>query len=145
MKKITHIGILLLLAAATTAQTDFFSFENAIDQAKVEDKAVMLVFSGSDWCKPCIKLKKDILETEEFENFSAGLVILQLDFPYKKKNALPKDQQAHNEDLAERFNKKGMFPKVLFLDADEKLLGEVSYEKNMDTHAFIEKTKKVIQ
>ena len=48
-----------------------------------------MIFSGSDWCKPCINLKQSILLTDEFAKFSGEeMVLLELDFPYKKKNKL---------------------------------------------------------
>ena len=50
----------------TTWQIDF---EEAKQIALEQDKKILMVFAGSDWCAPCIKLKKKILVTEEFQEF----------------------------------------------------------------------------
>ncbi len=98
-----------------------------------------MVFSGSDWCKPCIQLRKEILESEKFKSYSVNhLVLLELDFPYRKKNQLSKAQIAHNERLAENFNAKGIFPFVLLLDSSEDVIKVVTYKKGMSPDIFLE-------
>ena len=98
--------------------------------AKKENKVIILVFQGSDWCAPCIKLDKNIWSTEEFKAYAKDhFVMLKADFPRKKKNALPTDQQEKNKVLADKYNKEGFFPHVLVLDADGEILGETGYEK----------------
>ena len=49
-----------------------------------------------------------------------NLVLVKLDFPMRKKNKLSKEQQAHNDKLAEKYNKKGVFPLVIIFDGEEK-------------------------
>ena len=56
--------------------------------------------------------------------------MLEADFPMKKKNKLPKEQQAHNDKLADKFNKGGSFPLVLILNSEGKLLGKITTPKN---------------
>jgi len=63
--------------------------------------------------------------------------MLELDFPYRKKNQLPKEQKAHNEQLAEQYNQEGVFPKVVLLDAEKNIIGQLQYEKNMTAAQFI--------
>ncbi len=108
---------------------------NSIDSAKVEskenNKLILLKFSGSDWCANCIRLDKTFFESEVFKNFAPGnLILLEADFPMKKKNKLPKEQQAHNDKLADKFNKGGSFPLVLILNSEGKLLGKITTPKN---------------
>jgi hypothetical protein len=44
------------------------------------------VFSGSDWCAPCIKLDKSIWQSTEFKEYAASNLILErADFPKKNK------------------------------------------------------------
>jgi len=43
------------------------NFSEAQKQAKVTHKQILINFSGSDWCGPCIRLRKEILESESFE------------------------------------------------------------------------------
>ncbi|KAA9357501.1 thioredoxin family protein [Larkinella humicola] len=100
-----------------------------LDQAKAEaeksHKLILLNFSGSDWCGPCIKLKKDIFESEAFQVFATDhLVLVRADFPRLSKNKLDARQEAHNEALAEKYNKKGKFPFTVLLDTSGRVLNE---------------------
>ena len=95
----------------------------AKDEAKKENKMILLSFSGSDWCIPCIKTRKEILDKETFVNYAnTNLVLINADFPRQKKNALSKEQTKQNEALADQYNKNGIFPLTLLLDADGKVL-----------------------
>ena len=38
----------------------------ATTQASLEKKDMLLLFTGSDWCPPCIKLDKQVLGTSDF-------------------------------------------------------------------------------
>ena len=92
-------------------------------KAKVENKLVLLNFSGSDWCGPCIRLKKEILETEQFACVAdTALFLVNADFPRLSKNKLDKNKVSENESLAEMYNPAGEFPLTLLLDADGKVL-----------------------
>jgi thioredoxin-related protein len=100
-------------------------FSQAQIQAKQEQKLILLNFSGSDWCGPCIKLKHDVFETSEFEQFAQGkLVLVRADFPRLKKNQLPKDQQDRNDQMAERYNPNGKFPLTVLINAQGKVVKE---------------------
>jgi thioredoxin-related protein len=94
-------------------------------QAKLEQKLILLNFSGSDWCGPCIKLKHDVFETSEFEQFAQGkLVLVRADFPRLKKNQLAKDQQDRNDQMDERYNPNGKFPLTVLINAQGKVVKE---------------------
>ena len=93
-------------------------------------RPIILVFQGSDWCAPCIKLDREIWSTEVFKKYATeNYVMLQADFPRRKKNALPEPQTKANAALAEKYNKQGYFPFVVVLDSNGKVLGESSYKK----------------
>ena len=83
----------------------------------------MLNFSGSDWCVPCINLRREIFESTSFKEFADNnLVLLNADFPRLKKNQLSKDQQKKNDQLADKYNPQGHFPYTLLLDAEGKVI-----------------------
>ena len=137
MKKFLSVSILLLLATISMAQNWEKNFEIAKERSAKEGKNIVLCFSGSDWCIPCIKLEKTIWESMEFANYSqAHFVLLRADFPKKKANALPKEQQEQNDKLAESYNKQGMFPLVVLLNKSGKVLGTTSY-KNISPTEYI--------
>jgi len=129
---ITFFAILTFNAAFAQDSLSKAWFLN-IDSAKVEaqksNKPIMIVFSGSDWCKPCMKLKSEILESETFLNFAKdSLVLVAADFPRLKTNKQNEAQVKHNEKLASKFNNDGSFPKVAIINADEKILGTLGYK-----------------
>ncbi|MEO1435302.1 MAG: thioredoxin family protein [Bacteroidota bacterium] len=100
----------------------------AIESAKADDKQILMVFSGSDWCRPCIKLRQEILDHSSFQAFAEHeLVLLEVDFPRARKNRLPAEQTAKNEALAERYNPQGAFPRMVLLEADQTVLGQIQY------------------
>ena len=99
------------------------SFENAKKVAKEKNELILLNFSGSDWCGACILLRKEYLESDIFTNYAKDhLVLVNADFPRKKKNLGDCDQIKRNENLAEIYNKNGIFPLTLLLNADGKVL-----------------------
>jgi thioredoxin-related protein len=98
-------------------------FENAKKIAEKEHKLILLNFSGSDWCIPCIRLHKEVFENESFKSFAENnLVLINADFPRLNKNQLSKDMQKKNDKLADKYNSQGIFPYTLLLDADGKVL-----------------------
>jgi thioredoxin-related protein len=98
-------------------------FEKAKEEAKSEHRYILLNFSGSDWCGPCIRMHKEIFESVAFTEYSSEhLVLLNADFPRLKKHNLSPDQQKKNDQLADTYNKEGKFPLTLLLTADGKIL-----------------------
>jgi hypothetical protein len=91
--------------------------------ARKEHRHILLNFSGSDWCGPCILLRREILDAPAFrQETDSALVLVNADFPRMKKNKLPAAQQQLNEALADQYNPQGKFPFTLLLNADGKVL-----------------------
>jgi len=95
---------------------------NNLDDAKVlakkEQKHILINFSGSDWCLPCIRLHDEVFNSDVFKKFaSENLVLVNVDFPRKNKNQPSKEQQKINDALAERYDPQGDFPYTLLLDS----------------------------
>lgn len=135
--KFLILTIGLALSITTYAQNWVYDIEDAKTIAQKENKQILLVFSGSDWCAPCIKLDRQIWQTEVFKNHAKeNLVLLRADFPKRKKNQLPKVQQDKNKALAETYNTKGYFPFVVLLDANGKVINQLGY-KNLTPAKYI--------
>ena len=133
--------LLLLFALAISnfavSQEWQTNFEEAKKIATEQDKNVVIVFSGSDWCAPCIKLDKNIWQSEAFKKEAAAeWVLVKANFPRKKANELPKEQTEHNRKLAEKYNKEGSFPLVVVLDKNGKVLGKMGF-KNVSPEEYI--------
>ena len=131
MKKYLHVALLFIatitIANAQDWQTDF---TKAKEIASKEDRPIVLVFQGSDWCAPCIKLDREVWSTEVFKTYAKKhYVMLQADFPRKSKNALSEIQTKANAKLAEKYNNNGIFPFVVVLNSKGEVLGETSYKK----------------
>jgi Thioredoxin-related protein len=98
-----------------------------LDEAKMEasksHKMILLTFSGSDWCVPCIRLHKEVFESSVFEKYADdNLVLVNADFPRLKKNRLTKEQTSKNEHLADQYNHNGTFPLTLLLNVQGKVI-----------------------
>ena len=120
MKFITCILLSSLLATSS-------SWLNNLDDAKKaaaqKHELILLNFSGSDWCGPCMRLKEEIFESPAFKTYAAdNLILVNADFPRLKKNQLSKEQVKRNEALADQYNPTGKFPFTLLLNADGKVL-----------------------
>lgn len=138
--KTTFYATLLFLSFQLTsfAQEWHTNLATAQEKATRENKNIVLVFAGSDWCAPCIKLEKNILQSQTFKaQAQKNWVLLKADFPKLKKNRLPDTQTAQNKQLAEKYNANGYFPFVVLLSPDGKLLGETSFS-NQSPDAFVQ-------
>src|ERR1700753_3632298 len=116
--KFLTVYIMLIFSGSITWLGDF---SVAKKEASQEHKLIMINFSGSDWCGPCIRLRKEILESQAFETYAADhLVLVRADFPRQKKNQLSKEQVKLNETLADKYNAEGKFPFTLLVDENGK-------------------------
>jgi thioredoxin-related protein len=133
------LTVLLLSLTLTGATPWSINFDEAKKEATASKKHIILNFSGSDWCGPCIKLKQDFFESEDFQKYATdNLVLLRADFPRLKKNKLSKQQTEHNEMLAEKYNPQGKFPLTVLLDANGKIIKEWDgYLKNKTPLDFV--------
>jgi thioredoxin-related protein len=136
MKKLM-LSMLLLTVTIGYSQEWKTNFEVTKTEATNQNKNILLVFSGSDWCGPCIKLDRDIWKSMEFMEYAKNNLILErADFPKKKQNQLTPEIKNLNQNLAEKYNKDGMFPLVVVLDKNGKVLGKTGY-KNVSPTEYI--------
>jgi protein disulfide-isomerase len=89
----------------TSTQADEVLWKTSIAQAMAEapqqNKQILLYFSGSDWCAPCVKMDQEVFSRKQFAEFaSKNLILVKLDFPRHKK--LSPDAKAQNEQLAKK-------------------------------------------
>lgn len=133
--------LLILLSTSLSAQIWTSTWEQALQKANVEEKKIVLVFSGSDWCIPCIKLEKEVWMNQAFIAYAEeNLILYRADFPKRKKNKLAPLLQEQNESLAEVYNPKGYFPWVVVLSPSQKIIGSFVYER-LPVSTYIEKIK----
>lgn len=127
MKK-SLIIMLLFMVTQGYSQEWKSNLEEAKKEATEQNKNILLVFSGSDWCAPCIKLDKNVWQSAAFkEESQKSWILIKADFPKKKADLLSPELTANNQKLAEKYNKEGNFPLVVLLDKSGKVLGEQGY------------------
>ena len=138
MKKyVMMVGFVCLSYFGAFAQVWMTNLEQAENKAASEQKKVLLVFSGSDWCIPCMKLERFILESDDFKTFSNDhYILVRADFPKQKKHQLTPEQEGYNEQLAAKYNPDGFFPLVVLLTAKGDVLGTTGF-KNVSPADYI--------
>ena len=130
MRRALLFLIFILSITSLQSQNWITDFTTAKQEAVKNNRPIILVFQGSDWCAPCIKLDHEIWSTEVFKNYSKEhYIMLQADFPRKNKNALSLKQTAANKELAETYNKQGFFPFEVDLDREGNILVQTRYKK----------------
>ena len=118
------VKLLLLLPLFLSIQNEWhYNLEEAKDIAQKEHKYILLNFSGSDWCGPCIRMRKEIFESAVFKEMAdSELILVNADFPRNKKNQPSAAQQKMNDEMADKYNSQGKFPYTLLLDPNGKVL-----------------------
>ena len=130
----------------SSGTTWYTNFEQARSEAFQTKKYILLNFSGSDWCAPCIRLKEEIFDSEKFLEFAEdNLVLVNADFPRLKKNQLEKAQLRQNEALAEKYNPDGKFPLTILLNAEGKPIKYWEGLPQKSPDQFVEEIKRTIQ
>lgn len=147
MKKMKLILTLLFFIGQLSlvySQNWELDFDNALKAAQDSNKTIVLVFSGSDWCAPCMKLEKEIWKSDTFQNYAEDhFVMVRADFPRRKVNKLSKEQEEKNAKLAEKYNPQGYFPLVVVMDENTEILGKTGYKK-MSPEAYIQHLNRFI-
>ena len=112
----------------STSTEWFESYENAHRESLRTGKPILAAFTGSDWCGPCIGLKKNVFDSTDFKTWAEqNVVLLELDFP-KQVQQDPK-VRSQNEGLARKYDIAG-YPTVLFLDAGGEVMGKLGHSKD---------------
>lgn len=97
-------------------------FDAAKAKAEKEGKAILVDFTGSDWCGWCIRLRSTILDTPAFQEYAKDkFVLLEVDIP-KNINRIGAAQHARNREIAGKYGITS-YPSVLVLNADGTVLG----------------------
>jgi protein disulfide-isomerase len=76
-------GIFTFAVNGKAAEANWLTdYDQALAQAKQENKKVLIDFTGSTWCPPCIQMHKEVLTQKEFIDYAGkNLVLLLVDLP----------------------------------------------------------------
>jgi len=114
-------------SSSTTGNLNWTSnLEKAIEQAKKENKAVLVNFTGSDWCIWCKRLSAEVFQQKEFETYAKdNLVLVMLDFP--KNIEQSQETKSYNNMLAQKYGIQG-FPTILIFNNQGKMVAQTGYQ-----------------
>ena len=137
MKKVILLSFVFIFTSIHGYSQNWLTdFTTANELSLEQQKKIVLVLSGSDWCGPCIKLDNEIGKSAEFKEYASGNVImLKADFPRKKKNKLSEEQQEHNDLLAEKY--RAEFPLIVVLNPSGEELGRIGFKKDYSPKDYI--------
>ena len=97
-------------------------------QAKATGRPVLVLFTGSDWCKPCIVYEEEVFAHPDFAAYAKNrLVLAHFDFPRQPGNQPTPAQRQRNEAAAAQFNREGDFPLAVVLSPAGKVLAKTGY------------------
>ena len=97
------------------------TWDAAASESRSSGKPILINFTGSDWCGWCVRLKKEVFDTDTFNSWaSSKVVLLEIDFPRKK--AQSASIKAANSALATKFGVAG-YPSIFFSNAKGDKIG----------------------
>lgn len=113
---------LALMAAPLSAAEWMTDYTAAKAKAAAENKAVLLDFTGSDWCGWCIRLRNDVLDKPAFDAYAKDkFVLVEVDMPRDPAKLSPEQRQA-NEALCKQFRISG-FPTLIVTTPEGAVTG----------------------
>lgn len=102
------------------------NLETALQKAQKENKAVLVNFTGSDWCIWCQRLNNEVFSKKEFEEFAKeNLVLVKIDFPKNIEQSM--ETKMYNNQLAQRFGVEG-FPTIFILNKNGEVTLQTGYQ-----------------
>ena len=145
MRRFFCFSIAFILIAANVSGSEWQTdYEQALAAAKAGNKCVLLDFTGSDWCGPCIQMNKVVFSKAAFLTYAEkNLILVEVDYPQHKK--LPEKVTKQNERLMHEYGiDNSGFPTVILLNPDGKILGQLegyAGERPADIIAWVEKLR----
>jgi len=133
LKKISSLFVLfiLLFTGCNNGQSSDSldwktNLEEAVAQAKKENKAVFVNFTGSDWCIWCKRLSSEVFQQKDFEDYAEkNLILVKLDFP--KDIPQSDETKMYNNTLAQKYGIQG-FPTILIINNKGELVAKTGYQ-----------------
>ncbi len=128
----TTIALVTFCAPAVAGSDWMTDIDAAIAKGKTEKKAVMVEFTGSDWCPPCIMMHEKVFSQKNFTaEASKKYILAVIDIPnkdpeLKKKNSL----------VMKKYKVRGV-PTVILFGDDGKEFSRFSASQFPSVDAFL--------
>ena len=130
LKHLAALSAVAIAACAFGANPPGFidDYDVAIKRAEKENKTILAVFSGSDWCYWCKMLDQQFLSKKEFTDaVTNDLVCLYIDSP-NDKSLISEKAREQNPKLVKKYGIKG-YPSVMFIDAKGEKIADAKRMK----------------
>ena len=113
----------------------FGYYDTAKIEAKANNKDIMIVLTGSEWCKPCVKMKKNVFENQEFIDYATERFVIfevNLDRHWDMDSKVYKDYSYFKDKY-----QSNALPTLIILGSDETKKAVISekltsFEKTME-------------
>ncbi len=138
MKKsvlLTFIVFILNFSFGNAQELEMVSdWNQAKELAQKENKNILVILTGSEWCSPCKKMDKNVLANPEFQEYAEkNLVIFIIDLPGGTLNIDSKIYKDYQE-FGEKYEVLGL-PSMTLVDKEgtklKNIKGRVSRLKNV--------------
>lgn len=118
---VTGVVLAACVAPAFAAVEWMTDMEAAKAKAAAEKKAILVDFTGSDWCGWCIRIRKEVFDKPRFEEYIKDkFVPVEIDLPQNPK--FDPELRKRNEALSEKYRVEG-FPTIMVTDARGTVTG----------------------
>jgi thioredoxin-related protein len=80
---ITAISLIFFIQIGFAQDAEMITdWIKAKEVAKKENKRILIILTGSEWCAPCKKMDKNVIEKSEFQKYAKqNLVLFLIDLP----------------------------------------------------------------
>ena len=125
MKKITLI-LLCVMSLNVFAQEKQFNWKTSFEEARLaskdQNKPILVFFTNQQDSESLKTLRSDFFGTDTFKSLSNKMILLFVDASERSTSITP-DQKMKNQRLVIHYNKLNVFPSLMALDFNGKVLG----------------------
>jgi tetratricopeptide (TPR) repeat protein len=112
----TLVGLILVAASGAEAGDHWLTNLDDAKRLAVKDgKDLLIVFTGTAWCSPCVQFESNVLSRPQFVRSAEPFILVKLEFPQSDED-LPAGQRKDFMAWRERYGIR-VFPTLLLADA----------------------------
>lgn len=135
---LTCLAIFAILCSDSLAQDQWKeNVDDALKKSADDKKIVVILFTGTDWCPPCMKLEEEVFSKKEFQDEAGDTYhLVKLDFPRAK------ERKKHNETWSKKLAISG-FPSVVLVDKQGRPFAKTGGYQAGGPKAYLEKLEEM--
>jgi thiol-disulfide isomerase/thioredoxin len=122
--------------AALSREAWLTDFAAAQAEATATKRRLLVLFTGSDWCPPCIEFEASVAHADDFLNVTRpAFVLVKLDYPRTAPQAPA--VRARNEELRQRYG-VASYPSLLVISSDGTKSARVDTRKGRQADGIVD-------